>query len=138
MEITALLHRVRNGDRQALDEVIPLVYCELKKLASAHLRREGADRRFDTTSLVHEAYLRLAGGAHPAYENHAHFYGVASRLMRQILVDAARARGAGKRGPGLIVAVASLPEVGVQPDESVLEMDEALDRLGKISPVKMQ
>jgi RNA polymerase sigma-70 factor, ECF subfamily len=138
MEITALLHRVRDGDRQALNEVIPLVYCELKKLASAHLRREGAQRRFDTTSLVHEAYLRLAGASHPDYDNHAHFYGVASRLMRQILVDAARARGAGKRGGGLIVAVAELPEVGVQPDETLLAMDEAIERLGKISPLKMQ
>lgn len=138
MEITGLLRRVREGDRDALNDVIPLVYVELKKLASAHLRREATACRIDTTSLVHEAYLRLAASKDPTYENRAHFFGIASRLMRQILVDSARARGAEKRGAGIVVAVAELPEHGVQPDESLLAMDEALDRLGAVSPVKMQ
>src|SRR5437016_2333422 len=80
MEITQLLQRVHDGDQQALDTVIPLVYAELKKLAAAHLRREGRERPLETTALVHEAFLRLAGGRHPSYENRAHFYGIASRL----------------------------------------------------------
>src|SRR2546426_1687007 len=83
MEITQLLQRVHHGDQEALDTVIPLVYAELKKLAAAHLRREGRERPLETTALVHEAFLRLAGGRHPSYENRAHFYGIASRLMRQ-------------------------------------------------------
>src|SRR6266851_9677032 len=92
MQITELLHRVRAGDQRALDTVIPLVYDELKKLAAAHLRREGKARPLDTTALVHEAFLRLAHGQQPSYENRSHFYGIASRLMRQVLVDLARAR----------------------------------------------
>jgi len=77
--------------------VIPLVYEELKKLARSHLRRESKDVPLETTALVHEAFLKLAGSRHPSYENRVHFYGIASRLMRQVLVDAARARAAGKR-----------------------------------------
>ncbi|HCC57230.1 MAG TPA: hypothetical protein DEQ47_08185 [Solibacterales bacterium] len=73
MEITELLQRVHAGDREALNAVIPLVYDELKKLASAHLRREGRAEPLQTTALVHEAFLRLAGGRHPAYENGSHF-----------------------------------------------------------------
>ena len=92
MEITQLLQRLQAGDREALNEVIPLVYVELKKLASAQLRREGRPVKIETTALVHEAFLRMAGGHHPAYENRSHFFGIASRLMRQILVEMARAR----------------------------------------------
>jgi hypothetical protein len=79
MEITDLLRRVHTGDQKALNTVIPLVYEELKKLAAGHLRREGGERPLDTTALVHEAFLRLAQGRHPSYENRAHFYGIASR-----------------------------------------------------------
>src|SRR5512143_517758 len=96
MEITELLQRVHAGDQQALHTVVPLVYDELKKLAAGHLRREEA-RPLDTTALVHEAFLRLVGGKHPSYENRSHFYGIASRLMRQVLVDLARARATQKR-----------------------------------------
>ena len=97
MEITQLLQRIQTGDREALNEVIPLVYSELKKLASAHLRREYGPAALESTALVHEAFLRMAGGRHPAYENRSHFYGIASRLMRQILVEMARARTTEKR-----------------------------------------
>src|SRR5438477_360128 len=97
MQITELLQRVHAGDQQALHTLIPLVYDELKKLAAGHLRREGKVRPLDTTALVHEAFLRLAHGQHPSYENRSHFYGIASRLMRQVLVDLARARSREKR-----------------------------------------
>src|ERR1700674_1954360 len=97
MQITELLQRVHAGDQQALHTVIPLVYDELKKLAAGHLRREGKARQLDTTALVHEAFLRLAKGQHPSYENRSHFFGIASRLMRQVLVDLARARATEKR-----------------------------------------
>jgi RNA polymerase sigma factor (TIGR02999 family) len=97
MQITELLQRVQAGDQEALHTVIPLVYDELKKLAAGHLKREGKARPLETTALVHEAFLRLARGEHPSYENRSHFYGIASRLMRQILVDMARSRSREKR-----------------------------------------
>jgi RNA polymerase sigma factor (TIGR02999 family) len=138
MELTELLQRVHAGERQALDTVIPLVYDELKKLAAAHLRRERAARPLQTTALVHEAFLRLANGRHPLYESRAHFYGIASRLMRQVLVDAARARAAEKRGAAAEIAVAELPELGYQPDRALLALDGALQQLGRTNPLKVQ
>ena len=97
MQITELLRGIQAGDQQALHAVIPLVYDELKKLAAGHLRREGRPQPLETTALVHEAFLRLAQGRQPSYESRSHFYGVASRLMRQVLVDLARARATEKR-----------------------------------------
>jgi RNA polymerase sigma-70 factor (ECF subfamily) len=138
MQITELLQRVHAGDQQALHTVIPLVYDELKKLAAAHLRREGRARPLDTTALVHEAFLRLAGGQHPSYENRSHFYGIASRLMRQVLVDLARARATEKRSAMEQVQLAEIPDLGRQPDESLLVMDEALERLANADPLKVQ
>ena len=138
MQITELLHRVHDGDPQALNSVIPLVYNELKKLAAGHLRREGKARPLDTTALVHEAFLRLAHGQHPSYESRSHFYGIASRLMRQILVDLARARSREKRSAREEVPLTEIPDLGHQPDESILAMDEALDRLGRTDPLKVQ
>ncbi|PYS27045.1 MAG: RNA polymerase subunit sigma-70 [Acidobacteria bacterium] len=138
MEITQLLQRVHHGDQEALDTVIPLVYAELKKLAAAHLRREGRERPLETTALVHEAFLRLAGGRHPSYENRAHFYGIASRLMRQVLVDLARARMSEKRGALQQVELAEIPNLGRQPDESLLTMNDALGRLARTDPLKVQ
>src|SRR5262249_52983741 len=138
MEITQLLQRVHRGDQEALDTVIPLVYAELKKLAAAHLRREGRARPLETTALVHEAFLRLAGGRHPSYENRAHFYGIASRLMRQVLVDLARARMSEKRSALQEVELAEIPDLGRQPDESLLTMNDALGRLARTDPLKVQ
>jgi len=138
MQITGLLQRVHAGDQQALQAVIPLVYDELKKLAAGHLRREGKVRPLDTTALVHEAFLRLAHGQHPSYENRSHFYGIASRLMRQILVDLARGRATEKRSAMEEVHLAEIPDLGRQPDESLLVMDEALERLTRTDPLKVQ
>src|SRR5215831_10356734 len=138
MEITELLQRVRAGDKEALNTVIPLVYNELKRLASAHLRRERGGAPLETTGLVHEVFLRLAGAQHPSYENRSHFYGIASRLMRQILVDLARARTAEKRRAAQGVEIAASPRLGRQPDLSLLMMNEALERLGQTDPVKVR
>src|ERR1700704_1300709 len=138
MQITELLQRVHAGDQEALDVVIPLVYEELKKLAAGHLRREGKARTLDTTALVHEAFLRLARGRQPSYENRAHFYGIASRLMRQVLVDLARARSTEKRSAMEEVPLADFPDVGRNPDESLLMMDDALGRLARTDPRKVQ
>jgi RNA polymerase sigma-70 factor, ECF subfamily len=138
MQITELLQRVHAGDQQALNTVIPLVYGELKKLAAGHLRREGKERSLDTTALVHEAFLRLAHGQHPSYENRSHFYGIASRLMRQVLVDLARARATEKRSAMEEVQLSEIPDLGRQPDESLLVMDEALEKLARTDPLKVQ
>jgi len=137
MEITRLLQELREGDRGALDRVIPLVYEELKRLARAQLRHE-LNPPLQATALVHEAFLRLAGGRHPSYENRAHFYGIASRVMRQILVDTARARAAGKRGARQEVALAELPECGPQPSRPLLAMEDALLELEQTDPIKGQ
>ena len=138
MQITELLQRVHAGDQQALHAMVPLVYKELKKLAAGHLRREGKGRPLDTTALVHEAFLRLVHGQHPSCENRSHFYGIASRLMRQILVDFARARATEKRSAIEEVQLAEIPDLGRQPDESLLAMDEALERLARTDPLKVQ
>ena len=128
MQITTLLQRLQSGDRDALDAVIPLVYEELKKLARAHLRREAKEPPLQTTALVHEAFLKLAGGRHPSYENRAHFFGIASRLMRQVLVDAARSKAAEKRA-GQEVPLADLAGWEPQPHPPLLALDDALKRL---------
>src|SRR5436305_1347794 len=110
MQVTKQLHILQAGDGDAMHALIPLVCDELKKLARSHLRREGGVSPLQPTALVHEAFLRLAAGRHPSYENRAHFYGIASRLMRQVLVDTARARSAAKRGAAVEIPLARLPE----------------------------
>ena len=138
MQLTQMLQRLETGDRNALNDVIPLVYQELKKLARSHLRREAGRSHLETTALVHEAFLRMAGSRQPAYENRAHFFGIASRLMRQVLVDAARAKAAVKRGSSQEVAVADVPDWGPQPDRSLLALEDALQWLEKEDPQKGQ
>jgi RNA polymerase sigma factor (TIGR02999 family) len=138
MQITRLLQGLRTGDQEAMHDVMPLVYDELKKLARSHLRRELGAVSLETTSLVHEAFLKLAGGRHPSYENRAHFYGIASRLMRQVLVDTARARAAAKRAAAQEVPLADVPDLGPKPDRSLLAIDDALQRLEKTDPLKGQ
>jgi len=136
MEITRLLNQLQNGEREALDLLIPLVYDELKKLARAHLRREVKSVSLQTTALVHEAFLKMAAGRHPSYENRSHFYGIASRLMRQVLVDMARANAADKRGAAQEIAVNELPEWSPQPNRSLLAMEEALQQLEQTDSLK--
>jgi RNA polymerase sigma-70 factor, ECF subfamily len=136
VDVTQLLQRASAGDAGAMNEVAPLVYSELKKLAASHLRREGSPGALQTTALVHEAFLRLAGSDQPNYENRSHFYGIASRLMRQVLVDFARVRSAQKRGPGQEIALADLGDFGKQPDEMLLTLDAALERLSREDATK--
>jgi len=138
MEITQLLQRLQEGDSDAMNDVIPLVYDNLKNLARSHLRREANQLHLETTALVHEAFLRFARGRHPSYENRLHFYGIASRLMRQVLIDSARKRAAEKRGAAKEVAVAVLPDRAPEVNQPLLIMDEALQRLEKTDPLKVQ
>src|SRR6266436_275891 len=136
MQVTQLLHRLRTGDQDAMNALIPLVYDELKKLARAHLRRELNASTLQTTALVHEAFLKLAGSQHPSYENRAHFYGIASRLMRQILVDTARAKAAEKRSAAGEVALLDVTDEGPRPNRTLLALDDALHWLEKTDPQK--
>ena len=97
-DVTSLLAEWASGDHRALDQLTPLVYKELRQLAAGYLRKERLGHTLQPTALVHEAYLRLVDQARPNWQNRSHFYGVAARLMRQILVDHARRKHAGKRG----------------------------------------
>jgi RNA polymerase sigma factor (TIGR02999 family) len=131
-EITALLHEWRRGNRAALDRLMPLVYDELRALARRHLRAERHGVTLQPTAVVHEAYLRLVG-ADVAWEDRAHFFGVASRLMRQVLVDHARARQAKKRGGNATrVDLTGADPSSSPPPVDVLALHEALDRLAAV------
>ena len=132
-DVTALLIEWRQGDAAALERLVPLVYAELKKVAGAHLRHEQAGHSLQATALVHEVYLRLVNVDRMTFESRAHFMAVAARLMRQILVDRARRRLAGKRGGR--ATMVSFDEVAptvhtVGPTNiDVLALDEALAEL---------
>lgn len=129
-EITGLLAAYGDGDASALDALVPRVYEALHGIARRHLRRERSGHTLDTTALVHEAYLALAGQSAVAAENRLHFFAIASRLMRNILVDHARGRAARKRGGGLIRTSLDGREIAVaERAEELLALDEALDRL---------
>lgn len=126
-----LLLRWKSGDQDALQALIPLVYRELRLAAHRCLRSERPDHTLETTELVHEAYLRLAGDRPPPTFNRAHFVAVAARLMRQILVDYARRRQAAKRGPQYKVELTSRLEVTPARSVDVLALDTALTRLSR-------
>jgi RNA polymerase sigma factor (TIGR02999 family) len=138
VQITRLLQRLEIGEGEVMHDLMPLVYDELKKLARGRLRREAGPIPLGTTALVHEAFLKLSAGRHPSYENRSHFYGIVSRLMRQILVDTARSRAAEKRGAAREIAVGELPDWIPQADRSVLSMNDALQQLEKVDPFKAQ
>jgi RNA polymerase sigma factor (TIGR02999 family) len=128
--VTRLLERWGGGDQSALDELMPLVYAELQQLAAAYLRRERPGHTLQTTALIHEAYLRLVGQKHGRWHGRKHFYGIAARLMRQVLVEHARRRRAEKRGGGGAAVTLSHPdEVAGAPEADVLAVHEALERL---------
>jgi RNA polymerase sigma factor (TIGR02999 family) len=122
--------RWREGDRAALDQLLPLVYDELRRLARHYLRRERSDHTLQSTALVHEAYLRLGGDNPPEWQNRAHFFGIAAHLMREILMEHARTRNAAKRGGGACrLTLDEAIAVQNQPDLDLLELDRALCEL---------
>ena len=127
--ITLLLAKAREGDRAALNELLPAVYKELHGLAASAARRSG-QATLQPTALVHEAYLKMFAGQPAAFADRAHFLATAARVMRQVLVDYARARGAQKRGLHRPVPL-EVDMAAVGPHGSVLELDQALDRLEK-------
>jgi RNA polymerase sigma factor (TIGR02999 family) len=136
-EVTQLLVAWGNGDPHALQELMPLVYRELRRLAHGHLRRERPDHTLQTTALVHEAYLRLVDQQEANWKNRAQFFAVAAQMMRRILVDYARARQYAKRGGG--AQPVELDEAMVVSSDraaEVVALDEALTRLAELDPRK--
>jgi len=133
--VTNLLVEWRRGDEAALARLIPIVYEELRRVASARLRSEGTDHTLQTTALVHEAYLRLVGLDRMTLQNRTHFFAMTARLMREILVDHARRRNALKRGGGVTITILALDDVAAAPEGGlvdVLALDEALTDLGAL------
>ena len=128
--VTALLRRLQDGEKGVQDELIAVVYDELRRMAARHMRHERSGHTLQTTALVNEAYLKLVNQKSTDWKNRAHFFGIASNVMRRILVDHARGRRAGKRGGG--IAALPLDEALVFSEErcgQVIALDEALERL---------
>jgi RNA polymerase sigma factor (TIGR02999 family) len=128
--VTALLADWSRGDRSALSQLLPLVYAELRRVAARQLRGERAGHTLQPTALVHEVFIRLVDQRRVDWRNRAHFFGVAANVMRRILVDHARRRGADKRGEGVpSVSIDEARDVAASDGMPVLALDQALDRL---------
>jgi RNA polymerase sigma factor (TIGR02999 family) len=132
-QVTELLRRWVQGDEKALNVLMPLVYQELRRLAHHHLNSERVDHTLQSTALVNEAFLRLNGGNPVLLQSRGHFIAIASRLMRQILVDYARNRGARKRDGGCRIAIEDLGELpSREEDVPIVALDQALEALSKV------
>ena len=134
-DITVILEKIERGDAQAADQLLPLVYGELRKLAAAKMAGEAAGQTLQPTALVHEAWLRLGGDEQPDWKNRAHFFASAAEAMRRILIDRARRRQAQRHGGGLVRTSAdALDRETAWPgadDAELLDVHEALDALAR-------
>ena len=138
-DITDLLHEWADGDTSARDELMTVVYADLKRRAAVHLRGEARDHMLNPTALVHEAYLRLIDQRRAGWQNRSHFFAIASQMMRRILVDRARARGTAKRsGRWARVTLDEGAKVEEPAAVDVLDLDAALARLAAVDPRKCQ
>lgn len=128
--VTLILQAVGRGESQASEELLPLVYEELRRLAAARMARESAGQTLQPTALVHEAWVRLVEDGSRTWENRAHFFGAAAEAMRRILIDRARRKARIKHGGGMErIDLEHLDVAAALPDEKILLMDEALERL---------
>lgn len=135
-DVTILLERINSGDGRAPEELLPLVYGELRKLAQGYMQNERSDHTLQATALVHEAYIRLVNWETVSWQNRAHFFAVAAQVMRRILVDHAREKNSQKRGPGHKL---SLDDAISTPNHSSREvdligLDDALQKLAAFDP----
>ncbi|MBI5472384.1 MAG: sigma-70 family RNA polymerase sigma factor [Ignavibacteriae bacterium] len=129
-EITLLFQDFVDGKKGSIDKLLPLVYGELRKIASKYLRDEYRDHTFQTTELVHEAYIKLLGDQNISWQNRAHFFGIAANSMRQILVDYARKRNSLKRGEGQTnLSLEHAMEIPIRSDEDLIALDDVLRKL---------
>ena len=139
-DVTQLLCAIEAGDPRAAAELLPIVYDELRKLASAKMASEAAGHTLQPTALVHEAWLRLGGSDAPSFQNRANFFGAAAEAMRRILIERARRRIAAKRGAG--AAVVDLDEIEipspVADDDQLLAVNEALEKFAVLDPRKAE
>jgi RNA polymerase sigma factor (TIGR02999 family) len=134
-DVTRLLIEWTGGSQHAMEELLPLVYDELRRLAGSYLRRERSDHTLQSTALVHEAYLRMVDQRSVTWQGRAHFFGIAAQMMRRILVDHARGRDAAKRGSG--ACKITLDEGLLAPAErdiNLVALDQALEMLAKLDP----
>jgi len=135
--ITDLLQRFADGDKSALDELMPLVYSELQRLAGGYLRNERPGHTLQPTALVHEAYARLLKQDQPDYRSRSHFLAVAAQVMRQILIDHARTRNAAKRGGGHAkFSITQAGEIPVDRPSTLIAIDDALNELARKDALK--
>ena len=143
--VATMVDKARQGDEQALAALLPLVYDELRRLAARYMRRERPGQTLQATALVHDAYLRLLRDSKLSWQNRAHFFGIAARSMRQILIERARTRGAAKRGGSRIrvtfdaglIAAAQTPELDLEALDEALTRLTALDAdLGRVVEVR--
>jgi len=132
-DVTVLLEQMRQGRKDALDRLLPLVYGELRRLAGRYMRDERANHTLQPTALVHEAFLRLAGQDRARWQNRAQFMAVCGQLMRRILVDYARRRSRAKR-TGSVVMLDGADSAGLRNPEEILAVDLTLERLERIDP----
>jgi RNA polymerase sigma factor (TIGR02999 family) len=138
-ETTQLLRAWANGDREALEQLTPRVYKELRRIAGHFMQNEQAGRSMQATALVHEAYLRLVDVTNVDWQHRAHFFAVSAQIMRRILVDQARRRAASKRGgQATEVNLDEIPAVGGGRAEELIALDEALNALTQVDPRKAQ
>jgi RNA polymerase sigma factor (TIGR02999 family) len=136
-DITLMLDAISAGDHHASERLLPLVYDELRRLAAARMSQEASGHTLQPTALVHEAWLRLAGGENQSWENRAHFFGAAAEAMRRILIERARRKSRLKRGSGqALLDIADLDVVAAMPDDKILLVDEALEQLKLEDPEK--
>jgi RNA polymerase sigma factor (TIGR02999 family) len=135
-DVTKLLQQWSRGDAAAADRLVPIVYQQLRRMASRQLRRERDEHTLSPTALVNELYLRLVDQRRMTWQNRAQFFGVAAQLMRRILVDHARARAAEKRGAGtMLIPLSDVEQEGRdQMITDVIDVDEALERLALVDP----
>lgn len=138
-DVTQLLLQWTAGDESAFEQLVPLVYEELRRMARQHLRRERTGHTMQTTTLVHEAYLRLIDAGRVRWQDRAHFFAMAARLMRRVLVDDARKRKFQKRGAEFVrVSLDDVMVLAPERDAEVIALDEALQRLTHFAPRKCQ
>jgi RNA polymerase sigma factor (TIGR02999 family) len=137
LDVTALLHRWQGGDTAALNELVELVHNELRRVAHNQMKRERSDHTLQTCALINEAYLRLIDQRRVNWSNRAHFFAIASQIMRRILVDYARSRGYAKRGGGALkVPLDEGAVIGPGPSPDLVALDEALTQLAREDPRK--
>jgi RNA polymerase sigma factor (TIGR02999 family) len=137
LDVTQLLKAWRNGDEHALARLIPLIYRELRQRAHRCMRGERRGHSLQTSALINEAYVRLAGSAPVAWENRSHFFAIAARMMRRILVDHARARRSLKRGgEGRLVSLEEECRVAAEPPRELVALDDALAALSELDARK--